>query len=1067
MNSKIKAVIFDLDGTLLDTLNDLAASINHALTKFGYPERTLEEVRQFVGNGYKRLVELAIPGGIQNKNFLEVLDEGKSWYSEHCNDTTKPYDGILDTLKSLKNQGIKLAIVSNKPDPQVKVLAKKYFSGLVDQETSIGENEDLGIKRKPAPDSLLHVLKIFGLEKEEAIYVGDSEVDILTARNAGMDCTSVDWGFRSRDTLVENGATRIISRPEELLYTNDFLTGDIARDLDFYRIRQTISENCISEEGKEELLKREPTQDKEQIDLYKKLGREWTRYLSTTRPQPISNYPAVRHLFRTLGIPGAQLNQQQLFALGLFCISQTKLMSSIKSAAIELDIPTLNMTASTLPDLNGAKEEIFSVLTNDGEIRDLPVLREIRSRIASLHKEIENAIRKYTSDSTLSNVLQSNVPAYRAERELLAVRADHRSEIKGIVHEVSTSGSTVYIEPEEIVRANNELIQEEARLSQELKKIFRELTEKLGGYKESFIQSHHAMLLLETTYAGAIWGRKTDGIYAEDCDLEKEPPRILEARHPLLGEKAVPVSITFLDGKRVLIITGPNTGGKTVTLKTVALFALLNQAGFPLPAGEGTRIPIFSGVFADIGDEQSIDQSLSTFSSHMKKSAQMINGADENSLVLLDELASGTDPQEGGAIAMATLDSLIEKKSFVLVTTHHGILKNYGYTNPSCVNASVEFDQSTLKPTYRLLMGVPGESHAIDIALRSGLPEAVVAKAREYISTEQADVSTLIKGLTAKHTELDSLILEQKNLSVSLEQKDIKLKEREIHNKEFELELRERERTNASEFLRNTRRKLENLVRELREGEITREKTLGVKDFISDLTLQVEKLDADIQADAEKLEVKKEETKKQKQQFLDNGMKLSQAKERNKGSSKKTKRRLSNTEALSTAVSYIARSEDVKEEKIELVPGLEILAGSARRKGTLVSRNKNGTWVVQFGSMKMSVNETQIIPAPQEGKPRTASIVVETVKDEKTDDKPKFELRLLGMRYEEAIKALERQLDLCTIHNFKNFSIIHGKGSGILQQGVQNFLSHYPGIKSFHFASPEDGGTGKTYVELD
>lgn len=266
------------------------------------------------------------------------------------------------------------------------------------------------------------------------------------------------------------------------------------------------------------------------------------------------------------------------------------------------------------------------------------------------------------------------------------------------------------------------------------------------------------MLLLDSTCAAAKYQSEVHGVFAENYDTEKESPLILNARHPLLAEKAVPVTINFMFGKKVMIITGPNTGGKTVTLKTVALFSLMNQAGFPIPADEGTRLPFFNSIFADIGDEQSIDESLSTFSSRMKNIALALENADEKSLVLLDELGTGTDPLEGGAIAMAVIDSLLEKNSFVLVTTHHGVLKNYGYTNSKCVNASVEFNSESLRPTYKLLVGVSGESHAIDIALNSGLPQNVVEQAKSYISNQQADVSSLIKGLTEKHIELEELI---------------------------------------------------------------------------------------------------------------------------------------------------------------------------------------------------------------------------------------------------------------------------------------------------------------------
>lgn len=849
---------------------------------------------------------------------------------------------------------------------------------------------------------------------------------------------------------------------------DEYLRGDVARELDFYRIRDKIAGSCVSEEGHELLLKRESSSDEIFVERQKNLGREWNIFLHSSYAASLSGWPEIKPLFRLLGVDGAQLEQDQVFALGIFCRSVSKIKSSLVSASAEMEIPILKDSAEKLPDLSSAEKQIFYLLDDSGQVRDIPSLRAYREKIQGLHREIENAIRRYTSDSTLSSALQSTVPAYRQDRELLAVRADHRSEIKGIVHEVSSSGQTIYIEPDEIVRANNDLVQAEFELNAELRRLFCELTFNLGECRESFEAAWEIMVELDMTMASAKWQETVRGIFCESCDLEKEPPVILGARHPLLGDKAIPVDIRFMDGKRVMVITGPNTGGKTVTLKTIALFALLNQAGFPIPALEGTRLPYFSSVFADIGDEQSIDDSLSTFSGHMKRMAQMLTNADEKSLVLLDELASGTDPQEGGAIAMAALDTLIEKKAFVVVTTHHGILKNYGYTNPSCVNASVEFDSETMSPTYHLVMGVPGQSHALDIASRSGLPEKVVQAARNYIAGEQADVSTLINGLNQKHIELDEIQRQERSKLRELEEKEIRIHQKEIKNKEKEIELMHREHSQSSEFLIQTRSQLENLVRELREGEINREKTLAVKSFISELEQKIEEEEKFVQQEEDALENERKALEKEK--FAENGMRISKAKERGKASGKKTKKRMSNTEALEFA--SVQQLEVPKEKKkLELVqtalePGLEIFAGKNRRQGTLVQKNKNGTWTVLFGSLKMDVDENLIEPVHKITVQKKPSVVVETLASGDGNDRPVFELRLLGMRQEEAVKALERQLDLCAIYNLRQFSIIHGKGQGILQQSVQDYLSHYPGVKGFEFARPEDGGTGKTYVTL-
>lgn len=848
---------------------------------------------------------------------------------------------------------------------------------------------------------------------------------------------------------------------------DEFLQGSIARDFDFYRIRETIASLAMSEEGQALLLERESTGNIERINSLKNLSRQWFTYLNSTRPQAIGNFPPVKNIFPVFSVDGASLNHEQIFATGLFCYYTEKARDSLVSAGMELPIETLASKAQEMPSLTGAKNEIEGLIDlSTGEIKDLPSLRAIRSRIQSLKKQIENAIRKYTSNSEYTAALQSNVPAYRAERELLAVKADHRSQIAGIVHEVSASGSTLYIEPEEIVKANNDLVQEEAALQQELNRLFRELTSSLAKYKEDFESCHEQMLEFDVTLASARYAKQMNGIFAEDCDKTKEAPSIFAARHPLLKDKAVPVNMNFMTGKNITIITGPNTGGKTVTLKTVALFALMNQAGFPVLASEGTRLPVFSSIFADIGDEQSIDNNLSTFSSRMKKIALALENADENSLILLDELGSGTDPLEGSALAMAALDLLIEKKSFVLVTTHHGVLKNYGYTNPSCINASVEFNADTMKPTYRLLMGVPGESHAIEIAQSSGLSMRAIEIAKSYISNQQADVSALIKGLTSKHEEIEELIAQQKEKLTALELKEYKLSERELKNKELEIKLKEIEHSNSSQFLVETRSKLENLVRYLREGEITREKTLAVKNFIAELTEQVEQ-------QTDKIEDARKELEEKEEIVAENGMRISKSGATKNSSKKNKKQRMSNKDALKNATVNEYAQVEKKQKPRQLKPeelffeGAEVLAGTERRKGTLIRKVKDGLWQVQFGMLKMNVPQRQLLPCENTISLAKQNVSVELISDSSgKSEAPKFELRLLGMRYEEAIKELEHQLDLCAINSFKNFSIIHGKGNGVLQQAVQDYLSHYPGIKDYHFARPEEGGSGKTYVEL-
>lgn len=829
-------------------------------------------------------------------------------------------------------------------------------------------------------------------------------------------------------------------------------------EIDYFKIRDEISDFCVTREGKSFLLEREPLENVAKIENLKNLSREWSEYLASGKSNPISFWENVFPLFAIIKTKGAVLSLEQVFAVGQFLQSIKKVCEAVENNKSELNLKFLPKETQKIPDFAEAENLIFKIITPDGQLRDLPEITAIRKQIASLNAKIKNIMQSFTSDSKYASVLESSVPVLRNGRQVLAVKASLQNRIAGIIHEVSQTAQTVYIEPEDAVRCSNELVQKQNELTQVINKILAELTQNLQVFLPNFYIAFPIMQLLDSTLAVAKWGNQNNCVYA--IYDENEPPLILQARHPLLGKNAVPIDIRFMSGKKVLIITGPNTGGKTVTLKTFALLAMLNQSGFPIPANEGTRLPVFSNLYVDIGDDQSLEQNLSTFSGHMKNIALAVKSANQKSLVLLDELGSGTDPQEGSAIAMAVLDELIKKQSFVLVTTHLGVLKNYGYTNPSCVNASVEFDANTLSPSYHLLMGVPGESHALDIAKKNGFPFEIIKQAQNYISTEQTDVSSLIRGLNKKHIELNKI---QKELDIQkkdAEEKSLRLKEKEINLRKKEHELKEGKQQELNDFLIHSRRLLENLVRTLKEGEVTREKTLAVKKYISDLENNTEKFSQKLEKDSEKIEKAEDDFKKELK------------KQNHPPSNKKTKKKLSNAEALKNATPIIfenKKSETQIEKKQKISEGSNVALKSNGSEGIVLSKGKNDFWQVQFGSLKMQVREKDLvlISNKKDLKP-TVSIEFNSQNDSVTekDSSPVFELRLLGMRTEDAIKALEKQIDLCVLHNLQNFSIIHGKGEGILQQAVSDYLSNCPFVSEFGFASADDGGTGKTYVKL-
>jgi len=861
--------------------------------------------------------------------------------------------------------------------------------------------------------------------------------------------------------------------------------------LEYPRIREAIALSCMSEEGRMALLEKIPSADETEVARLKALGSAWMRSLSGETPPRFTGWPAIGPYLSRIPVEGASLSIEELYALYLFCDSESQFRAwaeartasvasgrrdSLSMAAISGGTtgPTgasgaalsadgdLIVQAASLPDLSGPRNEIFKIIDKSGELRDLPELRAIKQNIRRIRQDIEKLVNRYLGDENLKPMLQSSLPTIRDGRQVIAVRSNYRSRVRGIVHEVSQSGQTVYVEPEDVVDRNNDLVTEEHRLSREVARILRELTGRLSPFHDEICSALETMVFFDGIGASARWGRDHQCVFASDPDPAAGRGRDGEAslsalqlrqgRHPLLRSRAVPIDLVLTPGGRILIITGPNTGGKTVSLKTVALFALLNQSGWPIPASEPSVFPVFDYIGCDIGDEQSLDQSLSTFSGHMKNIARILEAATEKSLVLLDELGSGTDPQEGSAIAMAVLDTLLEKKPVVLVTTHHGILKNYGYTHAACINASVDFDQDTLSPTYRILMGVPGESHALDIASRNGLDTAIVAQARSYLQEERADVSALIRGLTSKHEELAVFEQEKKKEETALREKRRKTDLRELQLRQKELELREQGYRQIGQLLDASRKQLENLVREIREGELTRDKTVQVKSWLAEL-------EASVASEYESLVGARADTAGMRKE-----MELQQKREEAEAAAEGRGAKKMATHPGRQNARSGPSARPATEILPDLAPGVEVYVGAAKRRGTIVRAAKKGFWIVTTDSLKMAVPESELAPVPVNGQGKKVTIDIQT--DMSGGDTPAFELKLLGMRHDEAQKALERQLDLASMKGMKEFSVVHGKGFGILQEMVQTMLKNYPAVSEYHFARPEDGGTGKTVVTL-
>jgi DNA mismatch repair protein MutS2 len=808
--------------------------------------------------------------------------------------------------------------------------------------------------------------------------------------------------------------------------------------LEYPKILENAAGFAVSEEAAIIIKDSKPFYDTGKAAEIKEIVYAIYTLIKSRNDEPRSWLPSIAFLLPKTETPGAVLALDEALAIGLFIERAEELTNWIikdrggeeqETNGRQRLLAMLNEEA--LPNLAPAAAEIFKVIDREGVMRDLPALRAIRKRIGSLEKELKTAVLRYTAQDEYKRMLQSPLPSQRDGRTVLAVKANYRGRISGIVHEVSSSGQTAFIEPLDVVEKNNDILMEKRNLDAEVQKILRELTEKINAHAENLKTLHTTIIELECLRTRAKYSLAAKGHFAKDAKGGHEALILKKARHPLL-KKAVPINIEMKNTTRTLIITGPNTGGKTVALKTLGLLAMMNQSALALPLDEGSVLPIFDGIYADIGDEQSIDQSLSTFSAHITKISAITAYATENSLVLLDELGSGTDPEEGGAIAMAVLDYLIEKNSRMIVTTHHGILKNYGYTRQSVENASVEFDAQTLSPTYKIINGLPGESRAIDIAAANGLDGVIVNSARKYIDEKKSDVSGLIKGLEQKQRELIGIehksTIEQNRLKEEKRKADLK----ELRLRQKEMELKRESLGKLQVFLGESRKTLENLVRELKEGEVNREKTLKVKGFLNDLAHNAEIESAALD----------EEERLVREQFL----KTQKGGEENDGA------------GGSGAASSGAKSET-------FTPGMEVFVGASKQRGVLVRADKKSTagnsWIVKTGSLKISFPENELVPAAPVNIKKSSSWEVEYSSGEAV-----FELKLLGMRLGEATEALRRQIDAAVLSGLKNFSVIHGMGTGVLQKGIHEYLKNDPAVADYYFARPELGGFGRTEVVL-
>ncbi|MGA2478925.1 MAG: endonuclease MutS2 [Spirochaetia bacterium] len=769
--------------------------------------------------------------------------------------------------------------------------------------------------------------------------------------------------------------------------------------LEFPRILEEVAGLCVSPEGAA-LLRTQPVHgDAEGRDRALDLSLAFRAILESGSVLPGFDFPGIDQVLAVLGKQGMGLDGEELAAVGRWILSALKLKRVVLKGGGR---GPLCAVAEEVPDLAPLSRSIFRIVDQEGVLKEkqIPALAAIRERIRRNRDDADRSVRGLLDDQANRSYWQTTTPTQRDGRVVLPLKAQFKGRVKGIVHEMSASGSTIFIEPLEIVEKNNAIVQEENLYRLEMRRILRELTAEVSARAGDL-----DLMVQKTAALDAILARARYAVQHSCRPAETSPDTISlrEARHPLLGSRVIPVNVVMGGDHRVLIITGPNTGGKTVSLKTVGLLSVMNQFGMEIPAGEGSLLPIFDAVFADIGDEQSIEQSLSTFSAHVKNLSRIVKGVSARSLVLLDELGAGTDPEEGVALAMALLDHFLETGCRVMATTHHGILKNYGATRPGAQNASMGFDRETLGPTYRILMGVPGESHALEIARRSGMPEEILSSAFSYLDDERTDISRLVSNLAERHQTLVEAEEIHKSREYELKEKWRRTDLKELTLRQKELELRRHGLKEVRDFLGQARR----------EWEALREKAGGAAA-------------PEFGAFAARIQdtIEREEQRIEKE-----------------------------SDALAPAASF------------EVKAGMDVLIRRTGRRGKVVRKDKGKRWIVETETLRLSLLPGELLPASQAADFASASVAVSYAPSAPMDP-PVLELHLRGLRLEEAMRRLEKQIDNALISGLREFSVVHGKGEGVLRTAIHEYLRTLPVVADFRFSAPEEGGFGKTIVTL-
>ena len=773
--------------------------------------------------------------------------------------------------------------------------------------------------------------------------------------------------------------------------------------LEFDKIKSFVANEAISDLGREKVAEMSPATDFETVEFQINETDEISQIYNKHRLPSLSGLSKVAQYIHRSTIGGV-LNVTELNAIKRLIQVQNQFKTfynQLLEEDEEVKYPILDSQMAQLPILT----DLFKDINDKCDAHDLYdhasyELQSIRSKISSTNQRIRQNLDRVVKSQANQKKLSDAIVTVRNDRNVIPVKAEYRQDFNGIVHDQSASGQTLYIEPSSVVEMNNQISRLRNDEAVERERILAELTSQVAVESDALllaesIMGHLDFLIAKARYARAIKGTKPT--------FHKEGTVYLpNAYHPLLDHNTVVANtIEFVDDIETVIITGPNTGGKTVTLKTLGLIIVMAQSGMLIPTLDGSQLSVFENVYCDIGDEQSIEQSLSTFSSHMKNIVEILKEADKNSLILFDELGAGTDPSEGAALAMSILDHVRNLGALVMATTHYPELKAYSYNREGVMNASVEFDVETLSPTYKLLMGVPGRSNAFDISKKLGLSLNIINKAKTMIGTDEQEINNMIESLEKNSKRVDEQRIELDRLVKEAQATHDELAKQYQQYQNYEKSLMDEAKEKANQRVKSATKEADAILKELRE--LRDQKGADVKEH--ELIDKKKQLDDQYEAKSIKQNVQKQ-----------------------------------------------------KYDKIQA--GDEVKVLSYGQKGEVLELVGEEEAVVQMGILKMKLPIEDLEKMKKKKEKPTKMVTRSNSQTVKT------ELDLRGYRYEDALIELDQYLDQAVLSNFEQVYIIHGKGTGALQKGVQQHLKRHKSVKTFRGGMPSEGGFGVTVASL-